>query len=73
MAKFYPITAENRSIKEGSVYLNGYGMYIDNDNGKTVAALQTDGLSIYNEDGMKIEKDGEGLVLKQDLRIIKDY
>ena len=54
-------------IGKGGVYFHDSGVYIDNKDAKTVAALKTDGLSIYNEDGMKIEKDGEGLVLKNEL------
>lgn len=60
-----------RGIKEPdvgpSVYLNCIGMYIDNDDGKTVTELGIDGLRIYNEDGMKYEKDGESIVLKNKL------
>ena len=53
-----------------SVLVSPIGVYIDNDDGSTVTELGIDGLRIYNEDGMKYEKDGESVVLKNKLVVI---
>ncbi len=54
-------------IKEGNVYLDGLGVFVRNVDANTVATLGSHGLSIYNTDGQKIEKEGEDIVIKNRL------